>query len=239
MKKLGILGGLGPMATAYFFRLIIEMTQAETDQEHIESVIYNCPSIPDRTQFILGKSLLSPLPSMIEIARKLVCQGVCAIAVPCITAHYFHKELTDAVSVPVIHGIEETASYLKQRNIKKAGIMATDGTVQTMIFSKEFKKKGIECIYPSALCQSYVMELIYKNIKAGLPAEMDKFYAVSRELSASGAEVILLGCTELSMIKRDFAVGSGCLDVMEVLAKCCVERCEARLKEEYKELITT
>lgn len=238
MKKLGILGGLGPMATAYFFQLIIQMTQAETDQEHIESIIYNCPSIPDRTQFILGKSACSPLPAMIETIQKLACQGADICAIPCITAHYFHKELTDAVPVPIIHGIKETASYLKQRNIKKAGIMATDGTVQTMLFSQEFQKKEITCIYPSALCQSYIMELIYKNIKAGLPIEIDKFHTVSKELYASGAEVILLGCTELSMIKKDFSVGSGCLDVMEVLAKCCVEMCGARLKTQYNELIT-
>lgn len=238
MKKLGILGGLGPMATAYFFRLIIEMTEARTDHEHIDSIIYNCPSIPDRTQFILEKNACSPLPAMIKISQKLAFEGVCAIAVPCITAHYFHKELETAVSVPIIHTIAETAAYLKQRTIKKAGIMATDGTVQAMLFSKEFEKKGIECIYPSALYQSYIMELIYQNIKAGLPARMDKFYAVSKELFNHGAEVILLGCTELSMIKRDFAIGSGYLDVTEVLAKCCVEKCGARLKEEYKELIT-
>ena len=210
MKKLGILGGLGPMATAYFFQLIIQMTQAKTDQEHIESIIYNCPSIPDRTQFILGKSNHSPILPMIEAVQKLVEQDIDICAIPCITAHYFHKELTTAVSVPVIHGIKETASYLKQRNIKKAGIMATDGTVQTMLFSQEFQKKEITCIYPS----------------------------VSKELYASGAEVILLGCTELSMIKKDFSVGSGCLDVMEVLAKCCVEMCGARLKTQYNELIT-
>ncbi len=238
MKKLGILGGLGPMATAYFFQLIIQMTQAETDQEHIESIIYNCPSIPDRTQFILKKSTCSPLPSMMKAIQKLVGQGVDICAIPCITAHYFHQELTTAVSVPVVHGIEETASYLKQRNIKKAGIMATDGTVQTMLFSREFEKKGITCIYPSALGQSYIMELIYKNIKAGLPVEIDKFHTVSEELYASGAEVILLGCTELSMIKKDFSVGSGCLDVMEVLAKCCVEMCGAHLNTQYNELIT-
>lgn len=238
MKKLGILGGLGPMATAYFFQLIIQMTEAETDQEHIESIIYNCPSIPDRTQYILGKSTCSPLPSMIETIQKLAGQGVDICAIPCITAHYFHKELTDSVSIPVIHGIEKTASYLKQRHIKKAGIMATDGTVQTMLFSQEFEKKGIDCIYPSALCQSYIMELIYKNIKAGLPIEINKFHMVSKELYALGAEVILLGCTELSMIKKDFCVGSGCLDVMDVLAKCCVEMCGACLKTQYNELIT-
>ncbi len=238
MKKLGILGGLGPMATAYFLQLIIQMTQAETDQEHIESIIYNCPSIPDRTQFILGKSTCSPLPSMIEIIQKLAEQGVDICAIPCITAHYFHKELTAAVSVPVIHGIEETAVYLKQRNIQKAGIMATDGTVQTMLFSQEFEKKGVKCIYPSPLCQSYIMELIYKNIKAGLPIEIDKFHMVSKELYALGAEVILLGCTELSMIKKEFPVGPGCLDVMDVLAKCCVEMCGAHPKPKYNELIT-
>lgn len=226
------------MATAYLFRLIIEMTKADTDQEHIESIIYNCPSIPDRTQYILGKSSMSPLPAMIEAGRKLAQQGVDNIAIPCITAHYFHRELEEAIGVPIIHVISETCVYLCQRNIKKVGVMATDGTVKTGLFSDQLKEKGIACIYPSEKCQSYIMDIIYKNIKAGRQVEPDKFHEVSGELKSLGAEVILLGCTELSMIKRDYAIGQGYLDVMEILAKCCVEKSDATLKKEYHELIT-
>lgn len=238
MSKLGIIGGLGPMATAYLLERIINMTQAETDQQHIESIIYHCPSIPDRTQFILKKSTASPLPAMTAAGQQLAAQGVSHIAIPCITAHYFHKELEAAIGSPVIHAISQTAQYLADRNYTTIGIMATDGTVQTGLFSAEFEKYGIQCIYPSAPCQSYVMDLIYKEVKAGKPVSMDKFQQVSKELFENGAQAIVLGCTELSLIKRDHQLPVGYLDVLDVLAKCCVEQC-GQLKEEYKELITT
>ena len=109
MKKLGIIGGLGPMATAYFMRRIIELTDAATDQENIEMIIYNCPSIPDRTGFILGENQESPFPKILEIARSLEHQNVDYIAMPCITAHYFHDQLADNVFIPVSNGIKEAA----------------------------------------------------------------------------------------------------------------------------------
>lgn len=238
MKKLGIIGGLGPMATAYLMELIINMTQAETDQQHIESIIYNCPSIPDRTQFILKRSDQSPLPAMTEAGQRLAAQGVSQIAIPCITAHYFHKELEEAIGLPIIHAISETANYLAARNCKTVGIMATDGTVETGLFSAEFERYGIQCVYPTASNQAYVMDLIYKEVKAGKPVDMEKFQQVSQSLFAAGAETIILGCTELSLIKRDHRLPAGYLDVLDVLAKCCVERC-GQLKETCQELITT
>ncbi len=108
-KKLGIIGGLGPMATSYFMRRIIELTDARTDQENIEMIIYNCPSIPDRTGYILGRSSESPLPKIEEIAHELEHQNVDYIAMPCITAHYFHDQLADSVFIPVSNGIKEAA----------------------------------------------------------------------------------------------------------------------------------
>lgn len=236
-EKLGIIGGLGPMATAYFMQLVIEMTQAGTDQEHIEMIIYNCPSVPDRTSYILGESDRNPVAPMIEIGRKLVEAGVDTIAIPCITAHYFHDEMERAIGVSILHGIAETASYLAERGYRRVGIMATDGTVRSGLFTAEFEKKGLCCCYPSAERQAAVMELIYRDVKAGKPADMVKFRRVAQELRDMDAEVILLGCTELSLIKRDNCLGAGFLDVMEVLARCSVESFR-KLKPEYRELIT-
>ncbi|CDA68162.1 aspartate racemase [Clostridium sp. CAG:510] len=237
MNRLGIIGGLGPMATAYFMELVTKMTQADTDQEHIDMIIYSRPSIPDRTKYILGESKESPLPAMIEVGKTLVEQHATRIAIPCITAHYFHDELENAIRVPIIHGIAETVQYLSKRGYRSAGIMATDGTVRTGLFTEELRKKNMTAIYPDETGQAYVMDLIYRNVKAGKPVDMEKFQAVADELHRKGAEVILLGCTELSLIKRDYPLQAGFLDVMEVLAKCSVESC-AVLKEEYKELIT-
>lgn len=235
MSILGIIGGLGPMATAYFLQLVTQMTDATTDQEHIEILIHSKPQVPDRTSYILNKSEDSPVPDMIEIGKELAEQGACVLAIPCITAHYFHKEMEDAIGIPIINAIEETADYLKNCGIIKVGIMATDGTIESGIFQDVLKQQGIEVIIPSGENQRKVMYLIYENVKAGKKLELSVFEEVSKELTEKGVEVILLGCTELSLLKRDYKLESICLDVMEILARKAVLICK-KLRPEYEEL---
>ena len=237
MKKLGIIGGLGPMATAYFMRRIIEMTDAATDQENIEMIIYNCPNIPDRTGFILGKSDENPLPEILKLSRELERQNVDYIAMPCITAHFFHDQIADGVFVPVSNGIKEAAIYLKERGIDRVGIMATDGTAAMHLFDSVFKDYEISCIYPSETSQKKVMQIIYDDVKAGKSVDMSDFATVKNELISAGAQVVILGCTELSIVKRDNDVGADVLDIIDVLAQDCVIKC-ATLRPEYIELIT-
>lgn len=240
MKKeiLGVIGGLGPSATAYFMELVINMTQANNDQENIEMIIYNFPSIPDRTEYILGKSDKSPLPEMLRIGSVLAEQGATTIAIPCVTAHYFYQEIAEGIPVTVINAIAETIALLKAQGIQKVGIMATDGTIRTGILSRELEAAGIEIVIPSVQRQQDIMHLIYKNLKAGKRAEIERFRRVQKELVEQGAQVILLGCTELSLIKRDVQIGPGFLDIVEVLAQQSVLRCGKELREEYKNLIT-
>lgn len=238
-KRLGVIGGLGPIATAYFYELLIKMADARTDQEHIEVLIYSKPSIPDRTDYILGRSSDNPLQSMIDIGRTLVSMGTDYIAIPCITAHYFHDALLEGINIPIIHIIKETAQYLKSEGIWNVGIMATEGTVYSRLFQEELEASGMKAIIPSAERQGDVNDLIYKNVKANLPVEMEKFKAVSEELHKEGAQVIILGCTELSLIKRDYEIGPGYIDAMEVLAMRSIQLCETKLKDEYSSLITS
>ena len=102
MKALGVIGGLGPLATAYFYELVTNMTDVTCDQDHIEILIHSRPQIPDRTGYIIGKSDKSPLPQMIEVGHSLEREGAQILAIPCITAHYFHEELTKNINVPII-----------------------------------------------------------------------------------------------------------------------------------------
>ncbi len=236
-KKLGIIGGLGPMATSYFMRRIIELTDARTDQENIEMIIYNCPSIPDRTGYILGRSSESPLPKIEEIAHELEHQNVDYIAMPCITAHYFHDQLADSVMIPVSNGIREAAEYLHERGIRKVGIMATDGTASMHLFDSVFKDYDIHCVYPEPEAQKLVMSIIYDDVKAGRKVNMDEFELVKVQLLGEGCEVVLLGCTELSILKRDNDVGPRVLDLVDVLAADCVKKC-AKARPECENLIT-
>lgn len=237
-RTLGVIGGLGPIATAHFMELVIRMTDAETDQEHLDMILYSRPSIPDRTGYILDHSKPNPLPEMIRVGNALVRQGAALIAIPCMTAHYFHEELTRYIPAPIVHAIHETAAHLKKHGIRRAGIMATDGTIASKLFQTELERHGIEAIVPGEQGQKCVMSVIYDDIKANRPADMDKFDYASRELWRSGAQAIILGCTELSLVKRDYPIGAGYIDAMEVLAQRCVIECGGNLKNEYLTLIS-
>ncbi len=235
---LGVIGGLGPIATAHFMELVIRMTEAATDQEHLDMILYNRPSIPDRTGYILDPTKPNPLPEMIRVGNALARQGAKLIAIPCMTAHYFHADLTRYIEAPIVHAIHETAAHLKKHGISRVGIMATDGTIRSKLFQQELTKHGITPLIPGEEGQKCVMSVIYDDIKANRPAGMDKFELASRDLKDQGAQAIILGCTELSLVKRDYPIGAGYLDAMEVLAQTCVKRCGGCLKEEYQDLIS-
>lgn len=237
-KILGVIGGLGPIATAYFMELVINMTDVNTDQQHLPMIVYNMPFIPDRTAYILDHSREDPLPQMLRIGHTLQEQGASCIAVPCVTAHYFMGDLEKSIAVPIINGVRETVAHLKENGIRKVGIMATDGTVRSGIFHRELEQQGLVPIVPGPAAQADVMHLIFDNVKAGKPADMDRFSAAAEDLRRQGAQTVILGCTELSLIKRDHEIGPGFVDAMEVLARQAVIACGKPVKHIYDCLIT-
>lgn len=236
--RLGVIGGLGPMATAYYMELMIRMTDAKRDQDHPEVIIMNVPSIPDRTAFILGKSQADPCGPMVELGRQLKGLGCSVVATPCVTAHYFHETLQEQIGLPVIHVIRRTAELLRQAGIRRVGLMATDGTVCSGIFQRQVEEQGMELVLPSEAGQKGVMTLIYDQVKAGIQPDMDLFAAIRDDLRCSGAEVIVLGCTELSLLKKAQDLGDGILDALEVLAKESVLACGKAVKPEFDRLFT-
>ena len=236
--RLGVIGGLGPMATAYYLELVIRMTDAKCDQEHPEIIILNIPSIPDRTAFILDKSQEDPLGPRVELGKQLKSLGATVVATPCITAHYFHEALQDGIGLPVIHAIRATAELLRGSGVRKVGLMATDGTVQSGIFQRQVEACGMEIVLPSQEGQKGVMTLIYDQVKAGLEPDMSLFGSIRDELFCNGAQVIVLGCTELSLLKKDYDLGTGILDALEVLAKESVLACGKAVKPEYDQLFS-
>lgn len=236
--RLGVIGGLGPMATAYYMELMIRMTDAKRDQDHPEVIIMNIPSIPDRTAFILGKSQDDPCGPMVELGRQLKALGCSVVATPCVTAHYFHETLQEQIGLPVIHVIRRTAELLRQAGIRRVGLMATDGTVSSGIFQRQVEEQGMELVLPSEEGQRGVMTLIYDQVKAGIQPDMELFATIRDDLRCSGAEVIVLGCTELSLLKKEQDLGNGILDALEVLAKESVLACGKAVKPEFDQLFT-
>ena len=237
-KTLGVIGGLGPAATTQFMNLIIDMTDAASDQEHMDMIVFNAPFIPDRTGYILDNTKASPLDPMIDIGNRLAAAGADFLAIPCMTAHYFYDQVQEQVNIPIIHAIRETALELQKNGITKAGLMATDGTVRSHLFHNALAAFGIEVITPSAPEQENVMHIVYQNVKAGVPADPARFHSASRELFDRGSQCVILGCTELPLVKHQFDIGPGFIDPMEVMAQKAMLLCGTKMKENYNNLIS-
>ena len=222
---LGILGGLGPMASAYFYELITAHTKASCDQEHIDIILSSRASTPDRTAFITGASDESPLPYMIEDATRLEIYGADVIVIPCNTAHYFVEQVREKVSVPVPSIIEETSEHLKRAGYKKAGIMATAGTVSSGSYQEQLNKRGLSFAVPDEIHQQYLHELIYGDVKSGREPDIEKFYSIADHLKDKGCDKLILGCTELSLINRAVGGDPVFTDSLEVLAHTAIKAC--------------
>lgn len=230
MKTLGVIGGVGPLSTAYFMEVLINKTDAEIDQDHVDMIVLNHTKIPDRTAYILDNTQPSPLPMMIEDAKMLERNGAHVIVTPCNTAHYFYNELSSAVSVKFINMIDETAEYLKSLGVKVAGVMATNGTIETKLFQNALKKVGITPVVPCPQNQQFVMDIIYDNVKASKPIELDKFRTIVNELRLNGCERVILGCTELSVLKREYSLNEFYVDSLEVLVEKSILACGGKVK---------
>lgn len=217
-KLLGIIGGLGPMSSAYFYELITEHTKASRDQEHIDIILSSRASTPDRTDYILGRSAENPLPCMVEDARSLEAYGATAIVIPCNTAHYFIDEVRRSVNVPVPSIIEETALYLKRSGAKKACILATEGTISSGSYQRVLEENGIEWETPDEDGKRALMDIIYGDVKGGVIPPPEKLYAVAEPLFERGCDRAILGCTELSLLKRSLKGDPRFVDSLEVLA---------------------
>ena len=197
-KVIGILGGMGPLATADLFQKITLHTAAACDQEHPRVCIDSNTNIADRTAALLHGGA-DPVPEMVKSARRLESIGADFLIMPCNTAHNYYEPVCAAVGIPVLHMIALTRDALKARGVKRAGLLATDGTVQTGIYQRTFAGSGVELLVPKgADDQAAVMDVIYNGVKAGdLSHDTAAFRAACEHLLARGAEVLVLGCTEL------------------------------------------
>lgn len=221
-KVIGILGGMGPLATVDLFKRIVLKTPAKKDQDHPRIIIYNNPKIPDRTAYILGKGE-NPLPELIDSAKKLEKWGADFIIMPCNTAHYFADEIQKAIKIPLINMVEETAEYIKTLNLKKVGLLATDGTIKGMVYHNALLKRGIEIAVPDKNGQRELMDAIYEGIKAGnLEWGREKMLEIAKKLEKRG-EGLIAGCTEVSVVLRQEDFDIPLIDPMDVIAEKAVK----------------
>ena len=221
-KAIGIIGGMGPMATCDLMKKIIENTQADRDQAHVRLYVDSKTNIPDRTAAILGKGE-DPRPAMTDSAKKLEAMGADLLIVPCNTAHFFLPDVQKTVQIPILNMQKETAKHLLENGITTVAVLATDGTVQSGLYDRALKEAGITPVYPKEDQQKMIMSLIYDYVKAGKDFEdLDKIHAMVADLQAQGAQGLILGCTELPIAFAPWQTALPTFDPTLILARAAV-----------------
>ncbi len=234
-KTIGILGGMGPEATAHFFELIIKNTKAEKDQEHIPIIIYNNPKIPPRTDAVFEKGP-SPLPLLAEGARILSQAGADFIVIPCITAHYYYHDLVKEEKIPVFSLLDETLFHVRKNlsSLNRIGLIASTGTIHSRLFHDTFAKEGIQVLNPLEQEQEQVMEAIFgtQGIKAGFTSGPAKkiILDVARSLIQRGAEAVIAGCTEIPLVLKQEDLSIPLVDPLRIMALKSIEEAGYKIR---------
>ena len=229
MKKLGILGGMGPLCTANFYQKIVQNTKADKDQGHIPTIIISDPQIPDRTAAILtGKDEEILLKKFKEDLENLENQGVDNIAIPCNTMHYYYDTFKKYTKVNIINMVEETLLYCKKNNDINIAVLGTKATMSCGIYEKYAGDIGINIIPMNDKIKDFTMDTIYK-IKETNETNHPEFLDMIKYLKNTGVDAIILACTELSLIDNitsyDFVI-----DAMDILTYESIKKSDYELK---------
>jgi len=232
LRTIGVLGGMGPEAGAYFLERIIRETAAARDQDHPPVIVYSLPQIPDRTEAILHGGP-SPVRALRRGLRTLERAGADFAVMSCISAHYYYPKIAPRSPVPLLSLIGETVKAVRtMRPVPMTiGLIATTGTVRSGIVADAFRAAGIAVIVPSAPEQKRVMSAIYgkKGIKAGStegpPREI--LLEIARGLVRSGAQAIMAGCTEVPLVLRAADLPVPLVEPMTIGARAAIRRAGA------------
>lgn len=218
MKRVGIIGGMGSLASVDLYKKIVLLTSAKCDQDHILISIDNNSQIPDRSEFIFGKGE-NPLPFLIDSANRLKNSGCEAICLACNTAHFFAKDIVKNCDIRLLNMIEITVNALKDRypNVKNVAVIGTTVTRKTKMYDRNLEKFNINSVDISEQNQQNIMECIYKGVKAGKIKEYAKLF--NETIKSIDADVFIAACTEIPILLPYLKENIKFVDATEELAK--------------------
>lgn len=222
---IGILGGMGPLATADLYRKIIEITPAARDQDHIPVVIYADPRVPDRTEALL-RGGEDPTPWLVAGARALSDMGADFIVMPCNTAHAFLDDIRPAVDRPILSMIDAAAdeACATHEQVQVVGLLATSGTIAAEMYQRAFQHRGLDVIVPDDDVQQRCVMAAIQEVKAGrnIHAATVLLSEACEHLAQRGAGMILAACTEIPIALQQRHIKTPLLDATAALARTAV-----------------
>lgn len=244
----GVLGGLGPAATAVFLDLLVRATAAPTDQDHLDVLVSQHSTTPDRTAAILDATAPDPGPVIARDARLLQRIGAGILVLPCNTAHHFVREVEAAVGPQArfLSIVERTAAAARERvALGPAGpdaepapvaVFATEGNMRAHVYHEALERVGARAWEPPRALQDEINELIYEQVKAGRPVDRAQFDRCVQQAIDAGAGTVVLGCTELSVIydQHGFRGDERIVDSLTELALATVTAAGKELSEAFR-----
>lgn len=230
-KKLGILGGMGPMASSLLYEKITAQTQAHCDQAHLDILLYSHASLPDRSDAIAAGDT-APLLAQLTADLQFLAQAGCQVlAIPCNTSHYFYHSLQSALSVPLLNMIDLCLHQVQAKNPKKVAVLATEGTLSTRLYQDKLHAMDLPCLELPCHIQNRVNTLIYQEIKAGKPGDVENFAQIEDYLSGQQVDCVILACTELSVFASQHTPPHHYVDALDILTQQCIQHCQGTLSE--------
>lgn len=223
LRKIGVLGGMGPEATVLFMQRVVTATQAQDDKDHIPMVVEMNPQTPSRIEVLINKSGISPGPTLAAMAKRLQVSGAQALVMPCNTAHFFASDILDAVNIPLLNMVTLSAQRVSlQLDVGSiVGILASPATMMTGLFDSALKAYGLDTLYPSD--QGKLLTAI-QRIKSRGPTESEEqtFIDAAQELIDDGAQCLLVGCSEFSLLAHVAPESVPIIDTLDTLVDATV-----------------
>ncbi len=198
---LGVLGGMGPLASAEFLRRLTLLTPAGCDQDHIPAVLWSDPRVPDRVAGHLGTGE-SPLPAMLRGLRALEAAGCGAVAIPCNTAHGWFGPMREATALPILHIVDAAEAELLRLGIGPGavGVMGTSGTLAMRLYEERLEPRGWRCLTPTDAEMRELVTPAIARVKANdVAAAHAPLVEAAARLAARGARAVVLACTEIPL----------------------------------------
>lgn len=239
---IGILGGVGPQAGLDLAEKLIKLTQAKRDQDHLPFILFSLPEmVGDRTAYLLGREKVSPAYAIAEQLEKMSTMGITIAVIACNTAHagpifdLVQDMLRNkGISLPVLHMVQETVAYIREAypEVQRVGILGTQGTYQTGLYDQALEAVGLEAITPDMDIREQQVHTAIYSPDFGIKAHSDpvseeassRVFSAIRHLQTIGAEVIILGCTELPLAVKESEIdGIRILDPARIIAEKLIQ----------------
>ena len=218
MKRIGVLGGMGPEATILFQQRLLDAVPAEDDCDHVPLLIDMNPQVPSRIAHLIEGTGGDPAPVLADMARRVQAAGAEALAMPCNTAHSYAPSITAAVDIPLLNMVTLSA---ERAGKGKIGILASPATRITGVFDAALEQVGATPVWPEEDAPLlHAIRIIKAN--GATPEARDILRATSEELLANGAETQVIGCSEFSLIAEAATPEARVIDTLDVLVAAAV-----------------